>query len=42
MLAHDLGYLSDTEYKEIYEKENEAGKLLAGWIRSQNPIRLNP
>lgn len=35
MLAHDLGYLKNENYKELYDLGEEAGKVLCGWTRSQ-------
>jgi len=35
MLAHDLGYLNKKNYKELYDLEEETGKVLFGWIQSQ-------
>ncbi len=35
MLAHDLGYFETIQYKKIKAMEDEAGKVLNGWIASQ-------
>ncbi len=34
LLSKDLGYMSQTEYLQLEELENDTGKLLNGWIRS--------
>lgn len=35
LLGFDLGYYSSKEYAELSELENEAGRTLNGWMRSQ-------
>jgi len=35
MLAHDLNYLSSDLYQEICKIEDESGRVLRGWIKSQ-------
>lgn len=34
-LSRDLNYFSESEYGEIKDMQNESGKLLNGWIKSQ-------
>lgn len=35
ILARDLGYLTQDEFSILREKENEVGKMLFAWKRSQ-------
>lgn len=35
LLARDLGYINEDEAREIYSQSRELGKVLGGWIRSQ-------
>lgn len=38
MLAYDLGYLDDRAFGEIEHLQNETGKVLCGWIKSQKSL----
>jgi four helix bundle protein len=38
MLAHDLGYLDDKIFGAIEHLQNETGKVLCGWIKSQKSL----
>ncbi|QQR83264.1 hypothetical protein IPJ72_05695 [Candidatus Peregrinibacteria bacterium] len=39
-LAFGLSYFSKTDYEKIAALQDETGKTLNGWIRSQKNIRL--
>ena len=36
MLAKDLGYLKEVDYSQLRDMQDEVGKLLNGWIKSQS------
>jgi four helix bundle protein len=38
MLAHDLGYLDDKAFGVMEHLQNETGKVLCGWIKSQKSL----
>ncbi len=38
MLAHDLGYLDGAAFIAIEHLQNETGKVLCGWIKSQKGL----
>lgn len=38
MLAYDLGYLDFESYKNLQHLQNETGKVLCGWISSQEKL----
>jgi four helix bundle protein len=38
MLAHDLGYLDNGTFETIEHLQNETGKVLCGWIKSQKSL----
>lgn len=35
LLSKDLGYITDSVYQIIHEKAEEVGRLIHGWIKSQ-------
>ncbi|MBI5415152.1 four helix bundle protein [Candidatus Peregrinibacteria bacterium] len=35
ILAKDLKYINETEFKDVFEKANETGRILNGWKKSQ-------
>jgi len=35
LLAHDLGYISDTQYEQLEQKQKELARLLYGLLKSQ-------
>ncbi len=40
LLAKDLKYIDDTKYKEIFNKTDEAGRLLGGLIKKLDSSQL--
>ncbi|MBU0577039.1 four helix bundle protein [Patescibacteria group bacterium] len=38
MISYDQKYFSVTEYKKINELSEECGRVLNGWIKSQEPF----
>ena len=42
LLSHDLTYFTSEQFKELVFLEEESGRVLNGWIRSQSLQRLTP
>jgi four helix bundle protein len=36
LLSHDLNYMSDAEFKDLSLRQDEVGKMLNAWKKSQN------